>query len=160
MVIESELISSLDVLHGKEGELVNIAIRVVVGNGVDGAIRLARVIDEARGTAHMHAVDGVRWRGVGGIHPELFACVILRDLEFATVDLLLQPFAFVGIRVEKLGFGDRFARIAEFIEAKHVVVTNALTDASATIGFVVRNNLTSIRIDERTFQEIDWTAQT
>ena len=160
MVIESELFSSLDVLHGKEGEFVDIIVSVVVGNGVDGAVRLARVIDEARGTAHVHGVDGIRWGGVGGIQPELFAFVVLGDLVFATPDLLFQPDELVAMGVEEFGLGDRFTRIAEFIKAKHVVVTNAFTNACATIGFVVRDNLTSVRIDEGTFQELDWTAQT
>ena len=160
MIIECELFSSLDVLHGKEGELVNIAVSVVVGDGIDGAVRLARVVDEARGAAHMHAVDGICWLGVGRIHPEFFALFVLGDLVFATLDLLFQPGDLVGMGVEEFGLGNRFTRITEFIEAKHVVVTNALTDSCATIGFVVCNDLTSVRIDERTFQELDWTAQT
>lgn len=59
LVIERQFRPRGDGLRGEEGEVVDVDVGVVVGDGVDGAVGVAGVVDEAGGAAEVHAVADV-----------------------------------------------------------------------------------------------------
>ena len=59
LVIERQFGPRLDGLRGEEGEVVDVDVGVVVGDGVDGAVGVAGVVDEAGGAAEVHAIADV-----------------------------------------------------------------------------------------------------
>ena len=58
-VVEREFRPRGNGLGGEEGEIVNVDVGVVVRDGVDGAVGVARVVDEAGGATEVHAVTHV-----------------------------------------------------------------------------------------------------
>ena len=59
-VIERQFGPGRDGLGGEEGEVVNVVVGVVVGDGVDGAVGVAGVVDEAGRASEVQAVAHVR----------------------------------------------------------------------------------------------------
>ena len=79
-VLERQFRPCGDGLGREEGEVVNVDVGVVVGDGVDGAVGVAGMVDEASGTSEMHAVADILGT------PFLFAPLV----KFHQVDLLVH----------------------------------------------------------------------
>lgn len=55
-IVKGQLLAFLNILDGKEGQIVKVLVSMIANAGKDPQFRLARVIDESRGTRHELAV--------------------------------------------------------------------------------------------------------
>ena len=113
-IIECQFCPSCDGLSRKEGEIVDINVSVVVGDGVDGTVRIAGVVDEAGRPPKMHAVA----------HVFRTALLLTPLVKFHKIDFLVQ-----------------------------------CSCHAATVGFVMRNDLATVGIDELAPLDILLTAE-
>ena len=106
IIVEGQLCSPWDVLTGKEGQLIDVAIVVVVRDGIDGTIRGAGVIDEASRSAHVSSVTDIVSMGFEGPGvPELV--IVEEEIVFVFGQILATSVGFIGrddlstVRIDK-----------------------------------------------------------
>ena len=125
---------------------------MVVARGVHLQVRLAGVVDEARGAANVHAVDDVFVGRVRGVEVELFA----RGGGFGGVgaggDLGRVPLDLVGMQCEEFVFWNGRG-LFELIEVHEVVAFVGVAALAAEVGFVRGDDFAAVGVDELAFLE-------
>lgn len=121
---ETHTCASWNCLGSKEGKVVDIDVCVVVRHGVDGAVRVAGMIDESCWSAHMHTIAHVLRRTV----------FLGPFVEFHQVDFLIHVAAlvplvglFVGDNLSTVGI-DELAFLQVLHAAKAPPTTDGLVD--------------------------------
>lgn len=119
-VVERELGAGGDRYQGEQGELVDVRVGMVVGDGEETTVRVAAVVHEPGRATDIHAVAHVEKGDVVGIEPHVLAGLLM-DCPVALVDLLCVPAHFVRELLQELGLGNSFG-LCELVKTHEVVL--------------------------------------
>ena len=182
-VVECKLCTGRYLLQREEGEVIEVRIGMIIGDGEEAAVRVAGMVHEPGGATHIHPVTDVFVGNVVWILPELFAVFAFAVFAFAIFGFAVFAFAIFGFTVfdfgvgfsrlnlpiivlnlfreplAKLGLRDQF-RVAELIEVKEVVGFVRGSFGTAPIGFCNGNDLASVGINKVSLSQCYWTTKT
>ena len=130
-VVESEFGAGRDILDSEKCHFVEICVGVIVRDSVDRTIGTTRMVDEARGTAHLFAVDGIDRIVILRVCIHLFAVFGFGDLVVSAFHKLPVPLLLVRESFSKIFFGDS-PWLTKLIEDKKIVVHIVITISSGT----------------------------
>lgn len=153
LVVECKLYTRRYLLQREEGEVIEVRIRVIVGDREEAAVRVAGMVHKPRGATHVHPVTDIFVGNVVWILPELFAVFGITVFDFGVgFSRLNLPIIILNLFrefVAKLALRNQFG-VAELIEVKKVVGFVRGSFRAAPIGFCNGNNLASVGINKVT----------
>ena len=172
-VVECKLCTGRYLLQREEGEVIEVRIGMIIGDGEEAAVRVAGMVHEPGGATHIHPVTDVFVGNVVWILPELFAGFAFAVFAFAIFGFTVFDFGVGFSRLNlpiiilnifreplaKLGLRDQF-RVAELIEVKEVVGFVRGSFCAAPIGFCNGNDLASVGINKVSLSQCYWTTKT
>lgn len=109
LIVESKLRTRRYLLQRKEGEVIEVRIGMIIGDGEEAAVGVAGMVHKPRGATHVHPVTDIFVRNVVRILPELFAVFAFAVSEFSVgfsrlnlpiiiLNILREPLAKLGLR--------------------------------------------------------------
>ena len=172
-VVECKLCTGRYLLQREEGEVIEVRIGMIIGDGEEAAVRVAGMVHEPGGATHIHPITDVFVGNVVWILPELFAVFAFAVFAFAIFGFTVFDFSVGFSRLNlpiivlnlfreplaKLALRDQFG-VAELVEVKEVVGFVRGSFGTAPIGFCNGNDLASVGINKVSLSQCYWTTKT